>query len=127
MPTSVPRSIRQAWGEEATEDFTRWFEESLRERAVMRDEYREVLSRMDGLDQRMDGIDQRMDGLDQRMSRLEQRMGRLEEELSAFRRETDRRLDRIQEAMRVQTRWTIGTISLIGTILAALLAIAEFA
>ena len=113
MPTSVPRSIRQAWGEEATEDFTRWFEESLRERAVMRDEYREVLSRMDGLDQRMDGLDQRM--------------GRLEGELSAFRRETDRRLDRIQEAMRVQTRWTIGTISLIGTILAALLSIAEFA
>lgn len=106
MPTSVPRSIRQAWGEKATEDFTRWFKESLRERAVMRDEYGEVLSRMDGLDQRM---------------------GRLEGELSAFRRETDRRLDRAQEAMRVQTRWTSGTISLIGTILAALLAIAEFA
>ena len=49
------------------------------------------------------------------------------------------RIDRLHEAMRVQTRWTVGTIALFGTIvtvhslstsslmLGALLAIAEFA
>jgi hypothetical protein len=36
------------------------------------------------------------------------------------------RLDRMNEQMRVQTRWTIGTIALIGVILSALLAIGQF-
>ncbi len=37
------------------------------------------------------------------------------------------RLDTMHEAMRVQTRWTVGAIVIIGAILAALLSIAEFA
>ncbi len=37
------------------------------------------------------------------------------------------RIDQMHEAMRVQTRWTVGAIVIIGAILAALLSIAEFA
>ena len=120
MPTSFPRSVREAWGEEATEDFARWFEESLRERAVPRDEYREVLSRLDVVEQRMDGLEQRMDGLGQRMDRLE-------DTIEARFAQVDQRFDQMHEAMRVQTRWTVGAIVAIGAILSALLSIAEFA
>ena len=127
MPTSFPRSVREAWGEEATEDFARWFEESLRERAVPRDEYREVLSRLDVVEQRMDGLEQRMDGLDKRMDGLGQRMDRLEDTIEARFAQVDQRFDQMHEAMRVQTRWTVGAIVAIGAILSALLSIAEFA
>jgi chromosome segregation ATPase len=37
--------------------------------------------RMDGLEQRMDGLEHRMDGLEQRMASLEMRQDRLESEL----------------------------------------------
>jgi hypothetical protein len=35
------------------------------------------------------------------------------------------RIDRLHEQMRVQTRWTVGTIALFGTIVTLLLANAE--
>jgi hypothetical protein len=37
------------------------------------------------------------------------------------------RFDKMNEAMRVQTRWTIGTIALFGTIITVLIAVVEFA
>jgi len=36
----LPRTVREALGEEAATDFTEWFELLLRERAVSKDEYR---------------------------------------------------------------------------------------
>jgi len=53
MPVAIPQTIRRALGEEAVVDFIpwmeRWLSESIKEKAVPRDEYREVLSRLDGL------------------------------------------------------------------------------
>lgn len=113
MPSSIPRSVREAWGDEATEDFERWLEQTLRERAVPRDEYREVLSRLDVLEHDMAG---------------------LKDEVGALRREMNERFDRVNERfdqmyerMLVMMRWTVGTIALFGTLITVLLAIAEFA
>ena len=38
MPTSLPPSAREHFGEPVAENFARWLEESLQERTVRRDE-----------------------------------------------------------------------------------------
>jgi len=48
-PERLP-SVRAALGDEGTEELLRWIQERIREPAVPRDEYREVLSRLDLLD-----------------------------------------------------------------------------
>lgn len=130
MPTSIPRSVREAWGEEATEDFEQWLRETLRERAVPRDEYREVLSRLDVLEHRLDQIDDRFDQIDQRFSRIDEHFARIDEHFAQINERFDyvhERFDLMHERMLVMMRWTVGTIALFGTLITILLAIAEFA
>lgn len=112
MPTSLPPSVREQFGEAAAEDFVRWLDETLQQRTVLRDEYREVLSRLDVLEERFEQIDKRFD---QQSTQFNERIDGVHD-----------RIDRLHEAMRVQTRWTVGTIALFGTIVTVLLANAEF-
>ena len=74
MPTSLPPSVREHFGEPVAENFARWLEESLQERTVRRDEhpdrkggstpgvYREVLFRLDVIDERFEQVDRRFEG-----------------------------------------------------------------
>ena len=41
-------------------------------------------------------------------------------------RVNDQHFDRMNERMRVMTRWTVGTIALFGTLITVLIAVAEF-
>ena len=50
MPVRAPEVMRKAWGEEVVGAFIPWLDTLLEERVVLRDEYREVLSRLDGLE-----------------------------------------------------------------------------
>lgn len=162
MPTSLPPSVREHFGEDVAEDFARWLDEAFEQRTVERDEYREVLSRLDVLeerfvqleqriderfeqvDKRFEQVDQRFEQVDERFEQINQRFeqqtvhfnDRFEQQTAQFNDRIDtvnerfdalnERIDRLHEAMRVQTRWTIGTIALFGTIVTVLLAIAEF-
>jgi predicted RNase H-like nuclease (RuvC/YqgF family) len=148
--------VRATLGEEGADDLVEWLEAYLQERTVRRDErpdqgdpedrqggstlgvYREVLSRLDVLEERVvqmeERFDERFEQVDQRFERLEDRFDqldqRIDEQGAQFNDRIDAmndRFDRLQEAMRVQTRWTVGTIALFGTIVTVLLAIAEFA
>jgi len=127
MPVAIPQTVRRALGEEAVVDFMpwmeRWLSESIKEKAVPRDEYREVLSRLDGLEK------------DLLLVKEEQARMRAEfrEDLGGLRREMHERFDRANERfddmhhqMIVQTRWLIGSLALIGTVVSVLLAIAQF-
>jgi SPX domain protein involved in polyphosphate accumulation len=116
MPTSLPPSVREQFGEAAAEDFVRWLDETLQQQTVLRDEYREVLSRLDVLEERFEHLEQRLD------QRFEQQSAQFNERIDGV----HDRIDRLHEVMRVQTRWTVGTIALFGTIVTVLPAIAEF-
>ena len=169
MPDSFPKSVRETLGEQAADDLSRWIDECIQERAVVRDEYREVLSRLDVLEAEVSGINDRLDRMeerfesrferiDDRFAQIEDRFAqiddrfaqidgrfdkidqrfeqqsaqfhqRIEEQGAQFNQRIDKvheRIDRLHEQMRVQTRWTVGTIALFGTIVTVLLAIAEF-
>jgi len=137
MPTRLPNSVQEAWGSQAAEDFSDWLDEYVRTHAVHRDEYREVLSRLDVIDERFDQIDERFERVDDRLDRLEKRFDQLSQKLDAQSSELNQRfdnqnqqlndrIDRLHEQTRVMMRWTIGTIALFGTIVTVLIAIAEF-
>ncbi len=124
MPTSLPRSAREAWGEAVAEDVTQWMRQAIREEGVPRDEYREVLSRLDVLERE---VEMRFDETNARLDRIEARLDQMSAQTNdRFDRMSDR-FDRMHEAMRVQTRWTVGAIVIIGAIITVLLAVAEFA
>ena len=155
MPTTLPPSVQETLGDPAADDFARWLETYVEERAVMRDEYREVLTRLDVIDERVDETNERLDRMDERFEkRFDQIDQRLDEQSAQFNQRLDEqsrqlneridavnerfdgvnerfdamneRIDRLHEQMRVQTRWTVGTIALFGTIVTVLLATAEF-
>jgi tetrahydromethanopterin S-methyltransferase subunit G len=138
MPISVPQSARETWGDRVAEDVAQWLDEHFQQRAVTRDEYREVLSRLDVIEERLDQIDGRLGRIETRIDRVEdridqqsaafnQRLDALNERLDQQRSEFDQRLDAMHEQMRVMMRWTVGTIALFGTLITVLIAIAEFA
>ena len=144
MPTPLPQSVQETLGDPAAGDSARWLKTYVEERAVMRGEYRKVLTRLDLIDERVERVDERFDHVEQRLDetneRLDQVDQRLDEQSAQFNQRLDEqsrqlneridgvseRIDRLHEQMRVQTRWTVGTIALFGTIVTVLLAIAEF-
>ena len=118
MPVAMPQVVRRGWGEEVVAAFVPWLKEEIsetvKEKAVpgtsigkyckeeqvrMRAEFRE----------------------DQAQMRAEFR-----EDLGELRREMHNRFDNIHHQMLVQTRWLIGSLALIGTVVSVLLAIAQF-
>jgi len=78
----------------------------LGERAVSRDEFRQILSRLDV---------------------LERDVADLKVGVRELRREMHERFDRIYYQMVVQTRWLIGALAVIGTVISLLLTIGQFA
>ena len=120
MPVAMPQVVRRGWGEEVVAAFVPWLKEEISEtgkdKAVPRDEYREVLSRLDGLEKDVSLVKE-----EQARMRTEFR-----EDLGELRREMHNRFDNMHHQMLVQTRWLIGSLALIGTVVSVLLAIAQF-
>ena len=149
MPVAIPQTVRRSLGEEAVVDFMpwmeRWLSESIKEKAVPRDEYREVLSRLDGLEKDVSLVKEEQARMrvefreDQVQMRAEFRedLGQLRREMhecfdgmherfDGMNQHFESRLDQMSERMLVQTRWLIGSIALFGTILTIMMAIAQF-
>ena len=152
MPVAIPQTVRRVLGEEAVVDFLpwmeRWLSESIKEKAVPRDEYREVLSRLDGLEKTISLVKEEQTRMraefreDQAQIRAESRedLGQLRREMNERFAHVEERFDRVNEhfdrmherfddmhhQMIVQTRWLIGSLALIGTVVSVLLAIAQF-
>ncbi len=119
----APAVLRRAWGDEVTDALTLWLSAVLEERAISRDEYRQILSRLDILEHDLSGLKAEVYELRREMR----------EEINELRREMNERFDRVNERMDrmyhqmvVQTRWLVGTITVIGALITLLLAIGQF-
>ncbi|MBM4465699.1 MAG: DUF2959 domain-containing protein [Chloroflexi bacterium] len=146
MAIQVPQTVRRAWGDELVLEFVPWLEQVIEEKtsprlkqlveekAVPRDEYRQVLSRLDVLEHDVADIKENVRELRHEMRR---EIGDLRGEIVGLRDEMNRRfvdmerhfevrLDQMSDRMLVQTRWLIGSIALFGTILTILQVIAQF-
>jgi ElaB/YqjD/DUF883 family membrane-anchored ribosome-binding protein len=131
----IPVVLRRAWGDEAADAFAVWLTSVLEERAISRDEYRQILSRLDILEHDMADLKADVQELrremDERFDRLHREM---DDRFDQLRKEMYERFDRMNERMDqmyhqmvVQTRWLIGALTVIGTVISILLAIAQFA
>jgi len=70
MPVRVPDRVREVWGDELVVELAPWFQEMIGEYAVPRDEYREVLSRLDRLEKDVSLIKEELAGLRTEMGKL---------------------------------------------------------
>jgi len=161
----VPEVLRRGRGGEAAGAV--WLAGVLEERAVSRDEFRQILSRLDVLErdvaalqadvrelrremnERFDRlyteINGRFDRLhreinemfdrwreeaDERFDRfrggVDERFDRLHREMNERFDRMGERMDRMYQQMVVQTRWLIGALAVIGTVISLLLAIGQF-
>ena len=141
MPTSLPQSVRKHLGDQVADDFSRWFEENVQHELVTKDQYREVLSRLDVLEERFDHVEERFDRMEEhveerldlmekhfeeRFEQVDQRFEGMEERLDRRFEGMDEKLDRMNDRILSMTRWLIGLIALFGSLITVLLAIAQF-
>ena len=166
MPTTLPPSVREHFGEAVAEDFAHWLDEYMQEHAVERDEYREVLSGLDVLEEglnhmdkrfdlltehvderidhveetfearltgmeerfeeRFEQIDQRFEQIDQRFEQVDSRFESMEARFDKRFEGMDAKLDRMNDRILSMTRWLIGLVALFGSLVTALLAVAQF-
>jgi len=124
MPVAMPKTIREAWGEEAAEDFMEWLEEAMQEKTVPRDEYRRVLSRLDILER--DVSDLKTDIRDLRRE-MNARFDQMNDQMNIRFDRVNERFDQMYDRIMVMTRWTVGTLALFGTMITILIAIQQFA
>lgn len=132
---SLPPTVHQILGEEASEEFVRWLDQRIEERAVPRDEYREVLSRLDLVEHDLEEVKSQLRSLNERLDRMsaqfDDRLDRMsiqfDDRFDRLGAEFNRRMDTMAEQMAATTRWTVGTIALFGTIITILLAVSQFA
>ena len=141
MALRVPDRVREVWGDEMVVELGPWLQEFVREHGVPRDEYRELLSRLDALEKDISLIKEEMSGfrteLGQMRAEFREVVGDIRtdfrEDLRGLRLEMDagfgrvtQQIDEMNERMLVQTRWLIGSLTVLGTIISVLLAIAQF-
>jgi hypothetical protein len=130
----VPEVLRRAWGDEAAEAFAVWLAGVLEERAVSRDEFRQILSRLDVLERDVADLKVEVRELRREMNeRFDRLYGEMNERFDRLYKEMNERFDRMGERMDrmyhqmvVQTRWLIGALAVIGTVISLLLAIGQF-
>lgn len=113
--------------QETMERFTR-----IDERFIEMDQHFEVRfeemnrhfeNRFDRMEERLEArIDRGLEEVDQRLDRMDQRLDRMDQRFDQM----DQRFDQMYDRMLVQTRWLIGSIALLGTVISILLAIGLF-
>lgn len=132
---TLPPAVHNQLGEEASDELVRWVDQRIDERAVQRNEYREVLSRLDLVEHDLEEIKVQIRSLNDRLDRMSvqfddrfDRMGaQFADRFDRLGMEFNRRLDTMTVQMASTTRWTVGTIAVFGTIITILLAISQFA
>jgi predicted nuclease with TOPRIM domain len=126
----MPPSVQQTLGPQAAGDLSQWVEVIMAEHAMRRDEFREVLSRLDILEHDVADVKTRITDLhrtmDERFDRVNERFERLEARNDERFDRMNARFDEMYRHISTMTRWTVGTLALIGTIMTILMAIAQF-
>ena len=133
MPTTLPRTVRDAWGEEVADEFSGWLDEHFQKRTVSRGEFREILSRLDVLEERFDQQDARFEErieaqnnrFDERFDEVDARLDRMEKRFERRFESMDEKLDRMNGRLFSTTRW-LGLLVLFVTMATVLLSIAQF-
>ncbi len=114
-----PRKIEEQWGKDTSEEFISWLDAFIKERSISRDEFREVLSRLDAIESSLDYVKEEQERqraeLNQLRTEMNERFDRMNE-----------RFDRMNERLQSSLKWTVGVVMGMGSLLAILMSIYKF-
>ena len=141
MALQVPNRVREALGDEAIVEFVPWLQDLIRQYSVPRDEYREVLSRLDGMEKDISLIKEELtearedrgqmrtefrEGQAQLRAEFQEQQTQMRAEFNELRRDMNTHFDEINQQIVIQTRWFIGALTVLVTVVSALMAIVQF-
>lgn len=122
MAVTIPQSIRDKLGEQASQDLAHLLDQTMAGEKLERLSFDMEMVKRDiaRLNEGQDKLNQRFDAMearfDERFSKINERFDYVHE-----------RFDQMNERLVSSIRWTVGTIALFGTLITILMAIAEFA
>ncbi|MFQ5459476.1 MAG: hypothetical protein ACE5EL_01660 [Anaerolineae bacterium] len=150
LPT-LPQSVLAAWGEDVAREFVAWIETSMtavlptpiqwealtESQSGLEEAVRANTGRLDAVETRLDAVETRLDAVETRLGVVETRLGvvetrlgavevqlvKLNEAVVAARDRSELRMDRLSYQIISQTRWTVGTLVVLTSMLSALIAI----
>ena len=112
-------ALKEALGDKAFEELEGIIVEKIKLFSVSRDEFREVLSRLDI-------IEHDVSDLKTEVKELRGEVGELRSEMNKRFDRMNERFDQMYERMTSLMKWTVGTLALFGSIISILLAIGQF-
>jgi predicted nucleic acid-binding Zn-ribbon protein len=116
-------TLKDRLGEDGYKELEAIIFERIRTYSVTRNEFREVLIRLDVLER--DVAELKADVRDMRKE-FKMDIMELRKEMNDLRREMNERFDAMYERMTSLVKWTVGTLALFGTIITILYAIGLF-
>ena len=119
----MPQSVRQTLGPEVADALGQWFKAILFEQDLRYDEYREILSRLSILERDVSNLKTSIADLHRTM---DERFDRMNSGMNERFDRVNERFDQMYRHISTMTRWTVGTLALLGTIMTILMAIAQF-
>ncbi len=121
-----PRKIEEQWGKDTSEEFISWLDAFIKERSVTRDEFREVLSRLDAIENSLNYVKEEQERqraeLNQLRSEMNERFDRINERFDRI----NERFDKMNERLQSSLKWTVGVVMGMGSLLAILMSIYKF-
>ena len=128
MPVTAlfPKRLEDRWGKEISEEFVSWLEAFIKEKSVSRDEYREVLSRLDVIENTLDHIRDEQSRQRQELNQLRSEMNERFDKMNERFDKMNERFDRMNERLQSTLKWTVGVFMGMGSLLAILMSIYKF-
>lgn len=126
-------ALKETLGDKGLEELEGLIVEKIKLYSVSRDEFREVLSRLDIVEHDLADLKVQVHELrkemNERFDRMNERFDRMNERFDGINERFDRineRFDQMYERMTSLMKWTVGTLALFGSIISILLAIGQF-
>ncbi|MEW6608646.1 MAG: hypothetical protein AB1414_14570 [bacterium] len=141
MPIVISDRLKEKFGSPVIEDFVKVMEQIILEKGVPKDELGHKLSvidfRLNKLDEGYSEIKKALGELNERIDKIHERMERMEGRFNERMERMEGRFnEQIQEVYRLlisqtklivsQTKWMVGSIICVGTLISALMAIFRF-
>lgn len=122
MAVTIPQSIRDKLGEQASQDLAHLLDQTMAGEKLERLSFDMEMVKRDiaRLNEGQDKLNQRFEAME---ARFDERLGRIDDRFVQI----NDRFDQMNERLVSSIRWTVGTIALFGTLITILMAIAEFA
>ena len=118
-----PKSVKEKLGEKPSEDLIEWLEVFIKDRAVSRDEYRKILSRLDVIEHDVADLKEEVRLLRDEMN---DRFDRMNESINDRFDRMNERFDRMNERLQSALKWMVGVTLGMGSLLAILMSIYKF-